>query len=70
MTQDLDALAVMLREASQRRRMKNALAFFNALRKRQRDSNTSLDDMSSNEAAGNPVKLEVDQSTSRIHPYK
>lgn len=34
MIQDLDALAEMLRETSQRRRMQNALAFFNALRKR------------------------------------
>jgi hypothetical protein len=34
MIQDLDALAEMLREASQRRRMQSALAFFNALRKR------------------------------------
>ena len=38
MIQDLDALAEMLREASHRRRMQNALAFFNALRKRSPDA--------------------------------
>lgn len=37
-TQDLDALAEMLREASMRRRLQNAIAFFNALkRKKKRD---------------------------------
>lgn len=37
-TQDLDALAEMLREAAMRRRLQNAINFFNALKKRDTES--------------------------------
>lgn len=37
-TQDLDALSEMLREAARRRRLQNAINFFNALKKRDTES--------------------------------